>query len=341
MRTDLHTIRFAVREDILRIQTFISQYWRADHVYAINRAFFEYEFLYGDDVNFVLAIDNNNVLHGILGFIQYQQERKGSDICTVIWKVLPKTGDPQLGLRLLMFLVNESGVSSVSSVGANPKTLAIYQLLGYRTGALQHYIIPSPLLKKPVLLKNADLSAFYEKEGNAVTDEGSNSIIEILHPDEVIRIFSGLPAGVPAKSVWFFQKRFLLHPCFRYRFFTNAGNTLLLVIREVNSQGAVALRIMYIAGQYASLAGMKQGLRELLISSGAEYIDFYCTGINREWIKQAGFYLKRKNGKMVVPDYFDPFEQRNVDIHFFTTRKKGIQLFKGDGDQDRPNTAFG
>ena len=38
----------------------------------------------------------------------------------------------------------------------------------------------------------------------------------------------------------------------------------------------------------------------------------------------------------IIPEYFSPFEQKNVDIYYMSEMDKPI-LFKGDGDMDRPN----
>jgi len=38
-----------------------------------------------------------------------------------------------------------------------------------------------------------------------------------------------------------------------------------------------------------------------------------------------------------VPDHFEPFERRNAPIRFALKTDRPAVLFKGDGDQDRPN----
>ncbi len=39
----------------------------------------------------------------------------------------------------------------------------------------------------------------------------------------------------------------------------------------------------------------------------------------------------------IIPNHFEPFEQRNIDIHFFTSQMEHFRMFKADGDQERPN----
>ena len=51
----------------------------------------------------------------------------------------------------------------------------------------------------------------------------------------------------------------------------------------------------------------------------------------------AGFVQNRNDGQNIIPDYFEPFERRNVKLDFFTDLKEPFCMFKGDGDQDRPS----
>ena len=41
---------------------------------------------------------------------------------------------------------------------------------------------------------------------------------------------------------------------------------------------------------------------------------------------------------IIIPNYYEPFEQKNIDINFSTNIHEGFRMFKGDGDQDRPNS---
>ena len=68
-----------------------------------------------------------------------------------------------------------------------------------------------------------------------------------------------------------------------------------------------------------------------------EYLDFYNLGIEKKLLQKAGFQKNKFSNKIVIPNYFEPFEKRNVNIQCVTWPKKTeIPVFKGDGDQDRP-----
>jgi hypothetical protein len=70
---------------------------------------------------------------------------------------------------------------------------------------------------------------------------------------------------------------------------------------------------------------------------GAEYADVHNWGIDAELFDAAGFLRVDPAGGDVVPNHFEPFERRNAPIRFALKSARPAVLFKGDGDQDRPN----
>ena len=71
----------------------------------------------------------------------------------------------------------------------------------------------------------------------------------------------------------------------------------------------------------------------------AEYIDFYSYGIDEKYIIEAGFINRRKYKNLVIPEYFEPYIKKNIDLMYgyINKTKKKVKIFKGDGDRDRPN----
>lgn len=68
-----------------------------------------------------------------------------------------------------------------------------------------------------------------------------------------------------------------------------------------------------------------------------EYIDLYCYGIEDDILKRSGFLKRTENDPNIIPNYFEPFEQKNVDIYFVSNVMENLHLYRGDGDQDRPS----
>ena len=106
--------------------------------------------------------------------------------------------------------------------------------------------------------------------------------------------------------------------------------------RVVEAAGAKVLRIVDYIGDETLISGTNDFFTDRLLEDDLEYVDFYEYGLTRDYILQAGF-SDRYESENIIPQYFDPFEQRNVDMwSFYCT--EGTRIFKADGDQDRPNT---
>ncbi|WP_074200908.1 hypothetical protein [Sulfurivirga caldicuralii] len=73
----------------------------------------------------------------------------------------------------------------------------------------------------------------------------------------------------------------------------------------------------------------------------AEYVDCIQHGVCRGVFERAGMQpLNFQRSEMIVPNYFEPFEQRNVPVYCVADPvPEGVlyRQFKADGDQDRPN----
>ncbi|MDE6748858.1 MAG: hypothetical protein K2K21_07340, partial [Lachnospiraceae bacterium] len=76
----------------------------------------------------------------------------------------------------------------------------------------------------------------------------------------------------------------------------------------------------------------------ILEELGYEYIDFYCYGISDDIMRQSGFIKRESDDVNIIPNYFEPFEARNVDIYFVSNVLDKLHLYRGDGDQDRPSS---
>ena len=108
-----------------------------------------------------------------------------------------------------------------------------------------------------------------------------------------------------------------------------------LVMREVEAKERKILRIVDILGEYSELQYTTKAIDCLLTEGAYEYIDLYETGLDDDMLKKSGF-VDRTETDNIIPNYFEPDLQENIDINYFTT-DADIVLFKGDGDQDRPS----
>ena len=327
-------IRFATIDDVDVIMMFIGQHWKEGHILAVNKAFFLYEYAYGEKVNFAIAIDTlSNDLVGLCGFIQNSQQLSGSTIWGSLWKVI-KTNNPMLGINILEFINNNSGCAIFSSCGIAPKTIPIYDYLSFKTGTLQHYYRLNDI-------QDYKIAKVYHKE---IINYDSTYHYKL----QLFTNFNDLEINFKQKEYnnkaavkdnWYLNKRYFNHPVYTYKVFgiLNQEIQSLLVTREILHEGVKILRIVDFIGAINDLEYIGFAIENLLKENHYEYIDFYCQGVPSKTMQKLGFKLKDGSDSTIIPNYFEPFIQQNIEIHYFTTSNENIFVFKADGDQDRPS----
>lgn len=322
-------IRFADERDIDRIMSFIDVYWRKGHILGNNRNFFEYEHLLPEGVTYVISEDDNQI-NGILGYIPYG--KKNRDLMTVMWKV-NHTAKSSLGLELLKFLKDNGDVRLMASPGSNPKLKGLYRYLGYQFGKMIQWYRLRRQEKYHV--------AVIENDMIPMAHEGANYIElkswEILKKHFDFDAYTNLTK--PYKEEWYIKKRYYCHPIYKYNvygvFDKNEKVSLLVIFRIIQVDGINIIRLIDCIGDFSLIGHLSRLMDNILEKYNAEYVDCYETGIADEEMIKAG-WLKTVGSGNIIPNYFSPFVQENIDIYYFSS-EPGIVLFKGDGDQDRPN----
>ncbi len=146
-------------------------------------------------------------------------------------------------------------------------------------------------------------------------------------------------AVVPFKDRTYLRHRYFDHPEYEYMVYTYTSDTtdshLTLVVRIQEHDKAKVLRIVDGIGDWKIFTDAIPYIDSLIEHFGCEYADFYESGLDDNLLCTSG-WRKVGEDENVIPDYFSPFEQRNVKIYCSTSSDEAI-LFKGDGDQDRPN----
>lgn len=327
-------IRSATVSDIDNVITFIKEYWNDRHIFVQHREIFLYEQLIQADFRFVLAEDEDTKkIYGICGYIA-SNSLENPDVSTVVWKTI-KSGNAMLGIDILQYLKQSSKSRILSSCGINQNTREIYSYFGYFTGKLNHYyrLADKPayriakIAKKTILpIASVPNKLVIMRDFQEFTDRFAME----LHKERK-----------PYKDLWYIQHRYYQHPVYQYLVFGIDKGTekfeSVIVAREIKQNSAKILRIVDFIGFDNDLLLIAQSLQQLMDRNDYEYIDFYSYGLSQMIMLQMGFTLKDENDPNIIPNYFEPFEQRNVDIYFFTSDPKDFYLFKADGDQDRPN----
>lgn len=334
----IYDIRLATREDIPSIMEFLGKYWRKDHIMANNRMLFEYEYVHGDEVDFVIAVNRkNDVIEGIFGFLRCTKTRSG-DIWGSMWKVSDNPDNMKmLGIELAKRVYPLTGCKSHIGSGANPKTTVPLRKIFFhdKTAKMQQFYWLNPEMKDYAIIDVRHRWIPKKGEDAPIYRIKHFSLFEEL--DHAYNL--ELDQGIPHKDSWYIRHRFFEHPIYKYDAFgimdENSVCKAVFFGRTIEVAESKIYRIVDYIGEQAMVAGLYEEIKELALRGNYEYIDFVEYGINEEYLTAAGF-RNRDWEDNIVPNYFEPFLRENVDIwvHY---KEDGTTFFKADGDQDRPN----
>lgn len=325
-------IRFAETSDVADIMEFIDQYWKKGHILARDKAFFEWQYIHYGRLCFVLGIEATGEIKGILGFIPYDMgERK--NITIALWKTIA-SDQPFLGIELLDYLLSQEPHSTIMCVGIKISTTEkIYKRFGMEVKAMQQWY----RLAKRDQYHIAQIN----QEHIPKTDRQPRFHLQpVMDVDHFEKYFAFIDYGLktyPEKSIAYLKDRYFNHPKYQYMVYaveTDDGRISFAVLRIQELAGYNVLRFVDYIGNLTFLSCITFELDKLLIKYGAEYIDMYEIGVP-ETLLTAGGWLQVEGSGNIIPNYFSPFERRNIIIH--CSGLPGMVMFRGDGDQDRPS----
>ena len=340
-------ISIATINDISDIQSFINTEWKKNHILARDESFFKYEYLYNNQVNFLIAKSDNKIL-GVLGFIPSEIYKKNelnhiekiSDYCATLWKVRKDNIYPSTGLQLLQSLRDLNGMGVLFCVGINKKTLGIYKFLDIHTGIMNHFVMINYNLKD---FRIAKITKFYNHRINYSKDE--KLAIKIVKDETELSKFKfdNFKEFIPFKNEKYFTKRYFENPIYKYNiygvYYLNDLKAL-FVTRVQDYNDAKVIRIIDFYGDQKYIKPFAGFLSDLLVKEKYEYADFYSFGLDNFIMESSGFNLIDNNSdEFIIPNYFNPYIKKNIAINFFVDSKEvnKLRIFKGDGDQDRPS----
>lgn len=335
-----YDIRLAKKKDIDAIMKFLDEHWRKNHILSRNRELFEYEFLDGDSVNFIIAIDRaTSIIEAVAGFLRcsYTAEPEEQDIWGSIWKVNDSTQNMSfLGVELMRRLKYLFPHRYHIGIGINPNTTLPIRKLVFRENIqkMRHFYIINSNIKEFTIAKICNPASLVYENADSLT-------VKPFHSFEEYREFFSIDncEMVPQKDDCYIKKRFFQNPIYTYDvlgFFKDGRCGAVMISRVQEYNNSRAIRIVDFLGEYSLLANAGSYLRELMKNIGAEYIDFYNIGIDKAVLRRAGFIERTENDTNIIPNYFGPFVQENIDIWVRCANDNAV-FCKGDGDQDRPS----
>jgi hypothetical protein len=348
----MYEIRIAQETDRELLVRFIDQHWRKNHIFVTCRELLDWQHL--DQMrrryNFVIGIEaKTQAIRGVLGFIPLAQFDSGIEVerfCWMaIWKIQDSARGQKLGRRLLSYLEDDINPAILSTVAASAMTLPMYQARGYQTGRLSHHFMLNP--------EKSDFHLVTMKKGNrpnaTASAENTGKKIEPASESDIINETADCflsQKNPPLKSPNYLVNRYLRHPFYRYQAYKIREGlkiTGVIVTRLCSHNDSRAIRIIDFIGPSGALRGLQDQWTSLMTSFDAEYIDFYNAGIDEGDLLASGFNRREVGGELVIPNYFEPFSNENVEIDYVINTPPGqtYRIVKGDSDQDRPNLLGG
>ncbi|MCM1258960.1 MAG: hypothetical protein NC307_14065 [Roseburia sp.] len=190
-------------------------------------------------------------------------------------------------------------------------------------------------------LKEYHIAVIGDKTVRALGSENDVGRLEYVNSfEEMDRYLSEeyLKTKVPYKDKVYLRYRYFEHPVYKYDVYAivQPKRRSFVVMREVSVNQAKIGKIVDFIGEDEDLAGLCAAWDELMEEKGYEFIDIYSYGIPERIMEQSGF-KKLAEEENIIPNYFEPFEAKNVEIYFVSNVLKGLHLYRGDGDQDRPS----
>lgn len=328
-------IKFASINDLDDIMQFIDTNWKKDHILAKDKFFFEYMHRECDEtLSFIISRNNKNEIDAILGYIPYGRGNT-IDIFLALWKST-NSNDTSLGLKLLNTLLINREHRILACVGINKKTIHIYKFLGWSVGQLTQWYRIRP--KDAYHIAKINNNSIPEVKTNLQYPLLRLNSFEDLENFVEKKVYEDKSAK-PYKEKWYIKKRYFGHPIYRYEVYgikTEATKIpTIIVLRVEQKNNAQAIRFIDCIGQRNLLGTITTAIDKLLVKKNAEYIDLYEAGLEEDLLLTAG-WLKVCDSGNIIPNYFNPFVQENIDILCCST-DPDVVFFKGDGDQDRPN----
>lgn len=340
-----YIIKFCDVEDLHDLIEYLRKYWREDHIFTKSKELFDHQHYdkANNRYNFVIARERDSKeIHAILGFVptsQYDESIKRVMVWPCIWKNRDDIKRRGLGVTMYYYLKCNIKIETISILGISEIALSIYKHWNFKTGKIEQYVMPNRhavehlstgLLKYlPTRMNEQDNMAMKE-----ISEEEFLSLPDSSIAFKFISIY---------KSKLYYVNRFFRHPIYSYKMlgiYQAENLQAFMVVRECGDDIAKCLRIVDFVGEISSMKAIYNQINTYMDQNNYEYIDFVEVGLDDDAFVEAGFFNRRIHADVVVPNYFEPFVKKNVDLDYaFKTVVEDAPavFYKADADQDRPN----
>ncbi len=315
--------------DYKLIIDFIKKRWSKNHILTKNKKLFYYFYVRKYKINF-LILKNKNKIVSLLGYI-INHYKNGYYTWLALW--VSNYNNPFSGVRLLKEL-EVKFQNKILVLGLSEYAKQILKQLNYKIETMNHYYFINEKIKKFKIIKNPMNNKKKKSKNNQIFfDE-----IKKRH----LHKFRKIICSRNYRNFEDFKFKYIDNKFYKYKYYliNNDKRNLLLVTRTilVKKNSKKIIRVIDAFGSYNLFSYASNLFRYLLKNLEVEYIDLLNFGIPSKIFTYCGMNKINYN-KTIVPNFFEPFIKKNKAIYFAHHKKikKKIIVFKGDGDQERPN----
>ena len=310
-----------------KILNFIKKNYKKNHILIKNSKVFNYYYKHKSKLTFIVSEDKNSI-KSIIGYIPL--EKYNPKCKKILWIALwiGKKNEPQSGLESLSIFLNKFSKYDIFILGLTEKAKNIFKIYGFKTGKLKHYYLLNKFKKKFKFIKNPKkIKKVYINKNSLnailITGKNTNYLKDFKHKSE--------------KNSEYFKFKYLHSPFYNYQLYFLKTEHLrgLIVLRAIKKK---IIRVIDFSGDEKIIQFLYPLFEKILKENNYEYIDFVNYGLKDKYLKKANFHLIKK--PTIIPNFFEPLVFANHNINFAYKKKlinKKVLIFKGDGDQERPN----
>lgn len=341
-------LQICSKGDIEKIMQFIDSEWAKGHILGNNFKVIHWHYYNEryDNYNFVIAKSDDGKIWGILGYIpnyRYDVAIGGKFLYTALWVVKPGSSARTLGIKLLYALQEFEATKNIATIGINPQSTSIYKMLKFKIGFMDHAFVGNTYMEDYHLIGN------YQPDNCELKPDAAKDVKLIDLPEDqfksfFLKISSITVDQLPEKTSDYFICKYFRNPFYSYHAFgiiKDDEAKAVMIYRLAVHSGHTALRVAEIIGSTVDVPNIQGSLINLLQHHNAEYIDVYSHGVPISEFMNMGFTPHMVEDHIIIPNYFEPFVRKNVAIgyayHASISSHAGYRIYKGDGDQERPN----
>jgi hypothetical protein len=327
-------VRFLKRDDLISFQKLVKNHYpKKNHIFEKNTKVINFYYNNFNDKKIkILGLFFYKELVAAQGIISLDNwDKKIKKILYLAFTVKSKKYKKDCLIIFLNYIYKLKPLF-LATVGTNMLTAGKILDKISKIRNLDHYYIANPFVKNKIshnLIKKK------------ITKFNINKNISLLVSKKILNLpFHNYE---PIKTRKYFINKYLKNPFYKYflmNFYKDKKLLFFFVVRKIfiKSHKAKIIRVVDFYGNFPKNLDFSQLIINYLLKNNIEYLDFMVFGVDKKNLIKIGF--NKKYNKNKIPNHFEPFDRNSNFLNygiFINKLKKNILIFKGDGDQDRPN----